>query len=188
VPPRALIEPERLQPGDVLVVRDRSLIGRLLRRGAGFSDSVNGWNHVVVASHRDASGTFWGVEAKPSRVGEVVIDHRVADRWSLANWDQPKTVAQRDRIVEVCRGLLDTPYDWSGIVRDAMNAIHAPTLWGMKGWGPDDGVPTHVVCSSLATYAYQRVGVPAPGGGEGGGRWATPWDWASWIIEAGWRS
>jgi hypothetical protein len=93
VPPRALIEPERLQPGDVLVVRDRSLIGRLLRRGAGFSDSVNGWNHVVVASHRDASGTFWGVEAKPSRVGEVVIDYRVADRWSLANWDQPKTVA-----------------------------------------------------------------------------------------------
>lgn len=170
----------------MLVVRDKTWLGRILRVGAGFDDSVNGWNHVVVASHRDCTGSFWGVEGKPSRVGEVVIDRRLVDRWSLANWQQPKTDRQREAIVEVVRGMLGRPYDWTAIVRDAMATIHAPLLWAMKGWGSNVGVPTHVVCSSLATYAYRQAGVPAPAGVEGGGRWCTPWHWAQWVIREEW--
>lgn len=184
--PRTFVDASHIRPGDVLVVRDKSWVGRVLRWGAGYGDNVNGWNHVVVASHTDDSGSFWGIEGKPSRVGEVVIDGRLVDRWSLANWSQPKAAEQRAAIVEVCRGMLGKPYDWTAIVRDAMNAIHAPTLWGMKGWGANTGVPTHVVCSSLATYAYQRAGLSAPGGTEGGGRWSTPWHWAEWIIGEKW--
>jgi hypothetical protein len=183
--PRLFVDRRAVRPGDVLVTRDRSIWARLIRIGGVFGDNPSSWNHVIVASHADDAGKFWGVEGRPGGVGDVVIADRIDDRWTMANTDQPKTDEQRETIVKIVRGMLGTPYDWPAIVRAAMYAIGAPTLFRLDDWKGIKGTPTHVVCSSLATWAYREAGVPCPFGSDGP-RWATPYDWASWILRHGW--
>jgi cell wall-associated NlpC family hydrolase len=89
--------------------------------------------------------------------------------------------AQRKQIADVVQGLLGTPYDWGGIVADAMEAIHAPDLWAQNWHG--QGAPGHVVCSSLACWAYEHVGLPRPTYHEA--RFTTPADWEQFIVTGG---
>lgn len=169
--------------GDVICTRNRtSRWAYFIRLGAALADKPSTVNHVIVCHHRDAAGTWWGVEGRPGGVGWVDMRRALKGPYTITNTAQPKTPDQRHTIAKVTEGMLGTPYDWAGIVGDAMDAIHAQNLWA-SAWGPKNLAPAHVVCSSLAAWAYQHVGIPAPAKY----RDTTPGDWAAWIIEKGWE-
>lgn len=167
-----------LFPGDLLLVRTGGLAGRLIRLGAALRDQVNLDNHVAVVHHVDQSGTVWAVEGRPGGVGWVDASHYLNSRWGLNNARQDKTDEQREAIAKVVVGMLGTPYDWEGIVADAMTAIDAQALWGQDWHG--QGAPGHVVCSSLAAYAYDKVGLAWPR--EHSVRMTTPADWEDFVL------
>ena len=45
-------------------------------------------------------------------------------------------------------------------------------------------VAGHVVCSSVAAYAYGKAGVPHPPGGRG----CQPGRLVEWVLRRGWES
>jgi cell wall-associated NlpC family hydrolase len=178
-----------IQPGDVLLVRTTTggwlarTAGWIIRLGQAIEDAPNTWNHVIVAHHIDAAGTFWGIEGRPGGVGWTDLGPWLADRWTITNRAQAKEPGQRSQVCDAALALIGRPYDWGGIVVDAMRAI-AP-LWQLRqpgGWEPGV-VPGQVVCSSLADWVYQRAGLASPPTG----RWCTPADWAGFILARGWE-
>ncbi len=177
---------EPVQPGDVLCVRgpDRSWwdrwVGRLIRLGAALRDEPNLDSHVVIAHHTDAAGTHWGIEGRPGGVGWV--DLAVYDGpYVVTNATQPKTPDQRAAVCAAAVGLLGTGYDWAAIGMDTLDALHLDALWRDHTWG--DQPPAHVVCSALATWVYQHVGLASP---RVPWRTSTPGEWTAWILEKGW--
>lgn len=172
-----------IQPGDILVTRDVTWWARLIRFGAAMRDEPDSWNHVIVASHVDAARTFWGIEARPGGVGWVDLAPWINNRWTISNCDQPKTPQQRSQVVKVVTGMLGTPYDWAGIVADAMVAIDARRLWRLRDFGAT-GAPAHVVCSSLASWVYTQAGLTGPAAVAL--RTVTPADWARFILRRDW--
>jgi cell wall-associated NlpC family hydrolase len=81
----------------------------------------------------------------------------------------------------VAKGMLGTPYDWDGIVADAMKAIGAQELWAQNWYG--QGPPAHMVCSSLAAWIYQQVQLDIPTYHVP--RQTTPGDWEQFILMHG---
>ncbi len=174
-----------LLPGDVLVVRSAGnwldrLTARLIRLGAAIHDEVNLDNHVAIVHHVDAAGTLWVIEGRPGGVGWADAKQYL-NPYLQTNADQPKTTIQRDQICKLAVGLLGTPYDWSAIVADGMADIGATGLWKTKDFG--DNPPGQVVCSSLASWVYHRVGLAEPSTVR---RTVTPADWAEWCLRKGW--
>ena len=184
-------------PGDVLLVRIRGrawpvrLSAWLISLGARMEHKPDQWQHVIVADHWDEAGVFWGMQGQPGVVGPVELTPYLADPETLVNVDQPKTIDQRKLIVSAMQPLIGKEgYDWLAILGDAAQAMTATAaqryvapLWKLAGkWGP--GVPGHVVCSSLADWAYEQAGLASPDPD----RWCTPADWAEFIEGKGWAS
>lgn len=167
-----------LEPGDVIAVNTGAFWGRIIRLG-GLLHGDGSTDHVVIVHHIDADGTRWGIEGRPGGVGWVDLT-TCTYRIVSSNLDQPKTDADRQFIANTVEGALKMPYDWTAIVADAMQAIGAPLLWPSSGWGPKS--PGHIVCSSLAQWAYVRRDLPHPHGD----RWCTPWDWDRFNREKRW--
>jgi hypothetical protein len=108
--------------------------------------------------------------------------------WPLtnANNTQPKTDDQRAQLAEIMVEMLGRPYDWRGIAEDTRQALHL--VWGRSlalEWAEGE-IPGQVVCSSLADFAYEKVGLQNPGGGKIT-RATTPGDWDAWMIEHDWQ-
>lgn len=168
--------------GDVVCTRNpKGWPARMIRLGAALMDKPNGVNHVIVVHHKDDAGVLWGVEGRPGGVGWVDMRKALRSPYTVTNAEQPKTDEQRIEIAHVAEGLLGTPYDWVGIVQDGMAAIGAPRLWAATVKGE---VPAHIVCSSLADWVYDKVGLPSPGAKFD--RNVSPADWARFITERGW--
>lgn len=172
--------------GDVLVTREGPWwASAAIRLGSRLRNRPSFCNHVIVVHHRDEAGTLWGIEGRPGGVGWRDLSDPLTWPETNVNNDQPKTDAQRTAIADVMVQMLGTPYDWAGIAEDTRQALHA--AWGFsvaREW-KDDQVPGHVVCSSLADYAYERVGLPNPGGSKIT-RATTPGDWDQWMIDRAW--
>ena len=177
-------------PGDVLVVRmPHSFWGKLIRLGAALGDHPNIRNHVIVASHFDAAGTLWGVEARPGGVGFCNLAPWLADRWTINNADQPKTQAQRDSVVLVVDAMVPrkVQYDWPAIVQDAFDEVGVDDLYRLKDYDTKL-TPDHVVCSSLTSWAYLHVGLNAPLADRAPAiRGVEPHHWDQWIETRGWE-
>lgn len=173
------------QTGDVVLTRSTGLAPWLIRFGAALLDKPNLHNHVVIMHHTDANGTEWGIEGRPGGVGWVDMKQYEASAYTLVNSAQPKTDAQRKAVAETAEALLQRPYDWTAIAADAMQAL------GLRIWRPQDfgetQMPGQVVCSSLADYVYERVGLANPGK-KTGTRFTTPADWDEFIETQGWRN
>lgn len=176
-----------VSPGDVVLVRitEGSWLSRvsskLIRLGGALHDQPSAWNHVIIASHVDATGVFWGAEGRPGGVGWTDMAPWLADHYTISNADQPKTSEQRTAIVAGAAGMVDRklPYDWPAIAVDLAEVIRP--LWMPSGkWGK--GSPGHVVCSSAADWLYERVGLASPQPD----RFCTPADWADFILSHGW--
>lgn len=171
-----------LLPGDVLCVDTGSRWGRWVKLGGLLSGGGrSGPDHIVVVHHWDDTGNLWGIEGRPGGVGWVELagcGYRLVSTNAL----QPKTDIQRQAVCGIVKGLLQTPYDWSAIVIDAMHAIGDHQLWASRAWGTQ--APGHVVCSSLADWAYERLELATPGPD----RWVTPWEWNTFNKTKGWES
>lgn len=169
-------------PGDVVCTRNKTgWAARLIRLGAALRDQPNTVNHVVVVDHVDDAGRLWGIEGRPGGVGEVDMTAYAASPYSVSNSGQGKLEVERIAICEAVRGLLGRPYDWAGIALDAAEAVGAQNLWRSREWGPQ--APAHVVCSALADWAYESVGLASPQPD----RTCTPGDWLEFIIERRWN-
>ncbi len=164
--------------GDVLVVRGSDWASRLIRVGAALRDEPNLDNHVAIVHHQDANGVWWVVEGRPGGVGWADARDYLASPYTTNNVLQAKSPDQRQQIASVAMGMLGTPYDWNGIVADAMTAIGAQDLWAQNWHG--QGPPAHVVCSSLAAWVYQHVQLDIPT--YHAPRETTPADWEQFIL------
>jgi hypothetical protein len=168
-----------LQPGDVILVRSGGLAGTMIRLGAALRDAPNLSNHVAVAHHLDAHGTLWCVEGRPGGAGWRDAKAYTGSAWTLDNSAQPKTGLQCAAVCTIMAALVGTPYDWEAIAADAAADLHLDTAW-LPAW--NGTVPGHVVCSSLAAYAYAKAGLPGPAAD----RTVQPADWDTWILTRGW--
>jgi hypothetical protein len=170
--------------GDVWAVRTGGIGGWIIRLGERLAGKPDLDNHVVVVHHQDPAGTVWGVEGRPGGVGWADLTKYAQNRATVTNVLQPKTNEQRIQIAQIMRQMLGTPYDWAGIAADAANDLSLPDLFAQNWHG--QGTPGHVVCSSLAAWAYARVGLPHPH--CGGERYCQPDDWTVWNRAEGWKS
>jgi hypothetical protein len=51
---------------------------------------------------------------------------------------------------------------------------------------PKDRLPTSLICSALADWAYAKAGLPNPGG-DAKTRLTTPADWAEFVLTKHWE-
>lgn len=174
-----------LKPGDVVVVEMgiwiiRALIWIQALLTGNFKYRQNG--HVIVVTHRDDEGRLWGIEGRPGGIGWAELDKR-AGNYGLSNVDQPKDAAQRSKIVETMKTLLGTRYDY-----DAYLVIALQTIGINPSWTDFQGndVPVHFICSAIADYVYEDVGLANPGGLTIT-RFTTPAEWAKFVLEKGWE-
>lgn len=183
--PKRPRRPLAVDVGDVICTRTpKGWPGYLIRLGAALRDRPSTVNHVIVVWKRDDAGTLWGIQGQPGGVNQVDVRLALKAPYTITNAAQPKTEVQRYVIASEAEAFLGKEYDWTGIALDAMDAIGAHNLWRSK-WGKDGVPPAHVVCSSMADWLYDHVGLASPGGRFD--RRVTPGDWAAWIMEEGWR-
>lgn len=172
-----------LRPGDVLVIADKKATSFFVKLAALFTNKPALYNHIAIVHHIDDAGTVWCVEGRPSGTGWVDAEKYLKAPFTKTNAHMypNRTDEQRSKVASIIEGMIGTPYDWSAIVEIGMNAIHADELWKAKQWNADE-VPTHVICSSLAEWAYQQVGwtTPAP---YTSGRFVTPADWHLFLED-----
>jgi hypothetical protein len=171
-------------PGDVLVVRTPGFAARMIRFGAGLRGLPDLDNHVAVMHHRDpTTGAWWCIQGQPGGVGWCEATGYLQDKYTITNWRQDKTDSQRFAVCKIVEALLHTPYDWPAIAADAMDDLRLPELWSERWQGK---APGHVVCSSLAAWAYWKAGLANPATdkldpSEDLSR-VQPADWEAWIT------
>jgi hypothetical protein len=167
-----------VEPGDLLLVHTTRPAARWINFASALAGTPSMVDHVAIAHHRDDTGTLWVIEGRPGGVGWRDARAYLTSSYTLTNARQPKTPQQRETIAGIAQGLLGTPYDWEGIITDAMASIGAHELW-RQNWR-DQGPPGHVVCSSLAAYAYEACGLDIPP--RHAARATTPADWAQFVL------
>lgn len=174
-----------LRPGDVVVTEMGIWIVRVLiwiqAVLTGRAKYAKG-GHVIVVSHRDEQGRLWGIEGRPGGIGWCQLDKR-AGKWGLSNVEQSKDSVQRSKIVETMKTLLGTKYDYDAYVKIALSTVGVNTDW--TDFNGND-VPSHFICSAVADYVYEDVGLANPGGFKIT-RLTTPAEWAFFIGERKWE-
>jgi hypothetical protein len=172
------------QPGDILLTRGSAWTSRLIRLGAALLDRPNAYNHVIVFTHYDQLGIPQGIEARAEGAGDIDLRRTLKSRWVFSNADQPKTPGQRQLVVAAAKGVKGTQYDWPAIFDEALEALGITPFWTLAE-RPADRLPTSLICSALADWAYAKAGLANPGG-NAHNRLTTPSDWSSFILTKGW--
>lgn len=172
-----------LRPADILAVRGGGRVGALIRLGQALQGKDNLSNHIAIVHHLDPSGTYWWcIEGRPGGVGWADSRQYLAGSQVLNNCGQPgRDDAGRAEVCKQAQLMLGTPYDWAAITDDTLSAFHLPELW-KKDW--NGTAPGHVVCSSFATFLYNRAGWARP---QGDMRTSEPGDWDSFILSGGYN-
>jgi hypothetical protein len=181
----ANLDTSMLKPGDVVIVemgiwiiRWLIIIQAFLTGKAKYKQS----GHVIVMTHVDSEGRVWGIEGRPGGIGWADMTKRNG-KWGLANVDQPKDLVQRSKIVETMKTLLGTKYDYDAYLQIALNTVGINTNW--TDFNGDD-VPSHFICSAVADYVYEDVGLVNPGGMKIT-RLTTPAEWGEFIEKREWE-
>ena len=181
------------QPADLLIVSGTNWASKLIEIGA-ILRGRDAASHVAVMHHVDKQGTPWAIEGRPGGVGWRDARDYLSDSRTVTNVGQPKTPKQRDAVCELMVRLLGTKYDWvGGIAADGAADINLPAVaqalenLGLWVAPPHGQVPGAVVCSSVAAWGYDRVGLPSPAAPSA---WESvqPADWRSWIEQRHWAS
>jgi hypothetical protein len=172
------------QPGDILAVRGGGTTGKLIRLGAALRGQPNLNAHIALMHHTDTHGTHWLLEGRPGGVGWRDATDYLKSPWTITNPGQPKTDAQRAAVCKTTEAMIGTAYDWEAIAADAAGAFGLDHVWE-PGWNGQ--VPGHVVCSSLAAYAYTKAGLGRPSQALDG-RGVTPADWTTFIFTHGYQN
>lgn len=172
--------------GDVLVTREGPWwVSGVIRLGAKLMGRPAIGNHVIVVHHRDETGTLWGIEGRPGGVGWRDLSRIAEHPLTNANTEQPKTEEQRYLVGVAIESLLGRPYDWAAISAAARQSMRLWHVVRADDW-QDGEVPAHVICSALADWAYEQVGLPSPNGTTGT-RFTTPGCWDKFILDHQWE-
>lgn len=168
--------------GDVLAIRTPDVAGKIIRFGAGLADGSTLANHIAILHHQ-SDGRWWAIEGRPGGVGWADATAYLESPFTISNQHQGKE-ALWQKVCDITESALHTPYDWPAIAADALNDLHLPVLWGER----QDGVtPGHVVCSSLAAWAYAKAGLACPVEksfiGASSQAYVQPSDWVKFIID-----
>jgi hypothetical protein len=167
-----------LKPGDVIVTATPDLVGWWIRVRSWLSRRPDLHNHVAMFTHLDEQGKPRGLEGRPSGFGWANLEKYLDRPDTIANTRQPyRDDDHRAKIVELATTMIGIPYDWQGIIRFAGNTAGMPYLG--KDW-PEDGVPSHVVCSSAVDYLYEAMRWHNPGGYTKT-RGTDPDDWTDFV-------
>jgi len=173
--------------GDVLVTREGPwIVSALIRLGAKLTGLPAKVNHAIIVHHRDEQGIMWGIEGRPGGVGWRDLSVPLTGVLTNANNDQPKTEDQRYLIATAAEALFATPYDWNAIMDHVKEALRLWSPHGPVEW-TDEEVPAHVVCSSFADWAYEKVGLSNPGGSKLT-RMTAPGDWDRFMMRKEWEN
>lgn len=177
----------RVGVGDVIVTREgKWWISWAIRLGQKLMGLPARVNHVIIVHHKDEmTGRWVGIEGRPSGTGWVDVESRLTLPLTSTNADQPKTEAQRFLVARAAESLVNTTYDWAAILESARVALKL-RMRAADEW-PENSTPGAVVCSSFADWAYERVGLPNPGG-NGATRFTTPGHWDRFIADREWES
>lgn len=171
-----------LLPGTVIVTATPDLAGWLIRIRSTLLHHDALHNHVALFTHYDSDGHPRGLEGRPSGFGWANLEKYLGRADTLTNAGQPLTEEQRAHITAAAVALIGIPYDWAAVLAFAAGTAGLPFL--PREW-PDAGVPSHVVCSSVADYLYESAGAANPGGSSYTRR-TDPSDWSTWIGRKGW--
>lgn len=175
--------------GDVIVTREGPwYVSAAIRLGAWLMKRPAKCNHVIIVHHQDADGRWWGIEGRPGGVGWIELTIRLGDTLTNANNAQPKSEEQRYLVAVASESLLGVAYDWTGIAGDVKQAVGVQRRFWLRvrEWKEDE-TPAQVVCSSFADWAYEKVGMPNPGGYQRT-RMTTPGDWDKFMINKEWNN
>lgn len=173
-----------LRPGDVIVTPTPDAVGWFIRLRSKIQRRPALHNHVAIFSHLDSTGRPRGLEGRPSGFGWCNLDKYLAHSSTVANNEQTRrTDAERTIVMTRATKMVGIPYDWSAILAFAANTAGIRFL--VKDW-PEDGVPSHVVCSSAIDYLYESVGWANPGGYDKT-RGTDPDDWTAFITSRPWE-
>lgn len=173
-----------IQPGDVLAVRTENLFGQLIRIGAAIHDAPELENHIAVFHHVDVAGVPWAIEARPGGVGWRDARDYLLGAYTLNNAAQPnRSEEARQNVCLVLEQMLKIQYDWPAIIQDAGDDMHLQNIMRVwrENWGLRSTAPAHVVCSSLAAYAYDKVNWNGPHTEDPAH--IQPADWVKFIMD-----
>lgn len=176
-----MTETDIVRPGDVIAVdTGNKIFARLIRVGEAIAGLPPLDNHVIIVHHQSRAGGWVGIDATPHGVAWADATPYLGLKRTRCNDLQPRTDEQNRAIVTACTSMMRIAYDWGAIVVDALRDLGVPTGWAAE-WR---GRPASVVCSSLAAWAYMKVGVPHPCPGRE--RYCQPSDWTTWVDDQGW--
>ncbi len=176
-----MIDKTLLKPGMIIVVRGTSWVSKLIEVGSVLRELPSA-SHIAVVTHQDAASTWWGKEGRPGGVGDADLTRYIRNPRSICNFEQPLEWSQQNQVVSTVKLLNGTPYDWRAIFEDTLLGLGLKDIWKEKINGL---VPGHVVCSSLAAYAYDKAGAKAPSPNDY--RHVFPADWTAFIESRGWQ-
>lgn len=176
----------KLRPGDVVIVEMGIWIVRVLiwiQAVLTGKAKYRKNGHVIVVSHMDAEGRLWGIEGRPGGIGWADLAKRQG-KYGISNAEQPKTIEQRIKIVETMQALLGSAYDYGAYLEIALQTLGISPHWtDFRG----DEIPVHYICSAVADYVCENVGLANPGG-DSYTRFTTPADWAYFIDKRQWET
>lgn len=174
--------------GDVIVTREGPwYVSWPIRLGSALLGLPAFTNHCIVIHHRNPDTDHWmGIEGRPGGVGWVDVTSRLSAPLTNANTEQPKTEEQRFLVATAAEQLLNMPYDWAAILHDSLEAARLWDLLNAKEW-EDGELPGQVVCSAFADWAYEKVGLPNPGGNRLT-RFTFPAHWDRFMMKRGWEN
>jgi len=166
-----------------MVVRLPGTFASLIRFGARLRGIADLDNHVAIMHHRTAGGQWRCIQAQPGGVAWADAQPYLDNPYTVTNFRQPKDDSQRFVVTSVVEAMLGTSYDWPAIAEDALEDLHIPDLWKENWHGR---TPDHVVCSSLASWAYFKAGLANPSTDKlspaADMSLVQPGDWEQWIT------
>lgn len=175
----------QLRPGLVLAIATVGMFGDLIRLGSETMDEPAAQSHIAVLDHQDdTTHRWWAIEGRPGGVGWRDATDYLLQPQTIANVGQNLDTGQQALICSAMRQALGAKYDWDAIMEDAARDLHLTELWAdTDSWSGQ--VPGHVVCSSLAAWAYKKAGAAYPQ--QVDTRHVQPADWAEFIQSNGFQ-
>lgn len=171
-------------PGMVLAVHTAGMFAEGIRMGSVLIDETSAQNHILVLHHQDTvTGRWWGIEGRPGGVGWRDASDYLSNVATVSNQHQPLDTGQQALVCSTMQQTLGTPYDWDAIMQDAARDLHLPETWAgtHENWNNVRGsVPAHVVCSSVAAWAYRQASAEYPR--QVDLRHTQPADWVQFIL------
>lgn len=177
-------------PGDVLAVLGSDDV---FSKGIRFFEDIDAAklipvDHCLIVTKQDQVGRWLAIQGDSNGVGITDVARFLDQPQANVNHLQPRDPTKVPEFLANCAAAMGLAYDWVGIAIDALDDLRlyplADAIDHLWRWPTSQvTLPGHVVCSSLAAWAYKAVGWAHPAGDE---RRVQPSDWWQWNRGERW--